>query len=79
MRLQQYDFYITHRTGEGNPADVLSRQPLLLTETKCGVVDQHINFVEKLSVLTAMSVQQIATAIQDDEELQQMSAGWKSG
>ena len=57
MRLQQYDFYIMHRTREGNPADVLSRQPLLFTESRCGVVDQYMNFVEKLPLLTAMCVQ----------------------
>ena len=32
LRLQQYDFSIQHRKGEGNPADVLSRQPEADTE-----------------------------------------------
>ena len=31
LRLQQYDFEIFHRKGDGNPADVLSRKPLPTT------------------------------------------------
>ena len=57
MRLQHYDFVLHHRNGEGNPADVLSRQPLPQTSSKCGVADQYVNFMETKSVPRSMSLE----------------------
>ena len=79
MHLQQYDFELHHRKGEGNPADSLSRQPLLNTTSSCGVADQYVNFMEEKSVPKTMSIEQIANATKADEELQAISSSLKSG
>lgn len=79
VRLQQYDFTIKHRTGEGNPADVLSRQPLPESNSDCNVADQYINFIEIQSVPKAMSLEQIALATREDGELQEVVASLNSG
>ena len=79
MRLQQYDFVLHHRNGEGNPADILSRQPLPQTSSKCGVADQYVNFMETKSVPKSMSVDQISSETHNDKQLQEVSACLKSG
>ena len=79
MRLQHYDFVLHHRNGEGNPADVLSGQPLPQTSFKCGVADQYVNFMETKSVPKSMSLKQIASETHNDEELQEIRASLKSG
>lgn len=62
LRLQQYDFDIQHRPGEGNPADVLSRQPILETTEKSNVADQYVNFMERHAIPVAMSIEQVMAA-----------------
>ena len=70
LRLQQYDFDIQHRPGEGNPADVLSRQPILETTEKSNVADQYVNFMERHAMPVAMSIEQVMAATKEDDELQ---------
>ena len=72
LRLQQYDFRIQHRKGEGNPADVLSRQPLPDTaSTPYGnIADQYVNFLERHSVPNNLSLDEVIEKTLKDQELQ---------
>ena len=79
MRLQQYDFELHHRKGEGNPADLLFRQPLPNTNSSCGIADQYVNFEEDKSVPKTISIEQIANATKADEELKAIGSSLKSG
>ena len=68
LRLQQYDFDIQHRPGVGNPADVLSRQPLhhCSENNASNVADQYVNFLEQHSVPVAMNIKDIMVATKTD-------------
>ena len=81
LRLQQYDFDIQHRPGVGNPADVLSRQPLhhCSENNASNVADQYVNFLEQHSVLVAMNIKDIMVATKTDHQLQNAIANIQSG
>jgi hypothetical protein len=81
LRLQQYDFDIQHRSGVGNPAEVLSRQPLQQCSEKgaSNVADQYVNFVEQHSVPVAMNIKDIMVAIKKDHQLQNSISNIQSG
>lgn len=79
LRLQQYDFDIKHRPGDGNPADVLSRQPLLKATQKSNVADQYVNFVEQHAIPVAMNIDQIVVETKADVELQNTIENIQSG
>ena len=71
LRLQQYKFNIIYRKGEGNPAGLLSRQPLPVVSTEhCDIAEQYINFIEKHTIPKAMSITSIITATAADPEMQ---------
>ena len=81
LRLQQYDFDIQHRPGVGNPADVLSRQPLhhCSENNASNVADQYVNFLEQHSVPVAMNIKDIMVATKTDHQLQNAIANIQSG
>ena len=65
LLLQQYKFNIIYRKGEGNPADLLSRQPLPVVSTEhCDIAEQYINFIEKHTIPKAMSITSLLQQLQ---------------
>ena len=80
LRLQQYKFNIIYRKGEGNPADLLSRQPLPVVYTEhCDIAEQYINFIEKNTIPKAMSIESIIAATAVDPEMQSAIESIQSG
>ena len=67
LRLQQYDFSVRYRKGEGNPADVLSRMPLSSSTSKHNVADEYVNFIATHAVPKSMTLQEIEQATQIDQ------------
>ena len=79
LRLQQYDFTVRYRKGEGNPADVLSRMPLLTSTSKQNVADEYVNFTAAHAVPKSMTLQEIEQATQSDQQLQAVITALKTG
>ena len=76
----EYKFNIIYRKGEGNPAGLLSRQPLPVVSTEhCDIAEQYINFIEKHTIPKAMSITSIITATAADPEMQTAIASIQSG
>ena len=60
LRLQQYDFKIQYRSGEDNPADILSRMPSPSTRDKPNVADHYVNFVAAHAVPKAVTLAEMS-------------------
>ena len=73
LRLQQYQFKLRHRPGKTNPADVLSRKPLLTLE-KNSIAEDYVNFLTDHLVPKSMNRQEIEDACQKDAEIQALIA-----
>ena len=73
LRLQQYQFKLRHRPGKTNPADVLSRKPLLTPE-KNSIAEDYVNFLTDHLVPKSMNRQEIEEACQSDAEIQALIA-----
>lgn len=79
LQLQQYDFTVRYRKGEGNPADVLSRMPLPTSTSKQNVADEYVNFIATHAVPKPMTLQEIEQATQVDQQLQAVITALKTG
>ena len=79
LRRQKYDFDIQYRAGDGNPPDVLSRQPLPVTPTKSNVADHYVSFMEQHAIPVAMKIERIIAETKSDRELQNTFGSIQSG
>ena len=79
LRLQQYDFTVKYRKGDGNPADVLSRMPLPTQRQKVNVADEYVNFIAAHSIPKSMTYQEIQSATQADQQLQAVIKASQTG
>ena len=79
LRLQQYDFTVRYRKGEGNPADVLSRMQLPTSTSKQNVADEYVNFIAAHAVPKSMTLQEIEQATPVDQQLQAVITALKTG
>ena len=69
LRLQQYQFKLRHRPGKTNPADVLSRDPLVTPE-KSAIAEEYVNSLTNHLIPKSMTRQEIETAAQKEPEIQ---------
>ena len=79
LRLQQYDFTVTYRPGEGNPADYLSRHPVTNLPYKRSVAEEYVNYIATNAVPKAMSLEEIKSVTEVDPTLQAVKACLQSG
>ena len=78
LRLQQYQFTLRHRPGKTNPADVLSRQPLVTLE-KNSIAEDYVNFLTNHSVPKSMSRQEIENVCRKGAEIQSLITAIRTG
>ena len=71
LRLQQYQFTLRHRPGKTNPADILSRQPLITLE-KNSITEDDVNFLTNHSVPKSMSRQESENECRKDAAIQSL-------
>ena len=70
LRLQQYSFVVKHIPGDGNPADLLSRQPI---PNSIGENDNYINFIVSNALPKALTLQEVQEASLTDPVLKQVA------
>ena len=68
LRLQQYNFSIVNKPGSENPADYLSRHPIV-TSPKPSIAEEYVVFVSRNDVPKAVSLDEIQASTQADREL----------
>ena len=74
LRLQQYDFTVTYRPGDGNPADYLSRHLESNRPHKRSVAEEYVSYVAQHAVPKAMTLEEIISATRTDATLQAVKA-----
>ena len=72
LRLQTYHFTLTYKPGDTNPADFLSRHPVVRRETshETRVAEEYISFIMNETTPKAMTLPEIARASREDPTLQ---------
>ena len=72
IRLAQYAINLKYRPGwnESNPADFISRHPVLSHVDHVDIVNEKVNYVCTNAVPKAMTVEEVRFATSTDEELQ---------
>ena len=55
LRLQEFDFTISHIKGTVNPADFLSRHPLDIKTKTDKITEQYVNFVQICELCSCLS------------------------
>uniref|UniRef100_A0AAQ4Q6X4 Gypsy retrotransposon integrase-like protein 1 n=1 Tax=Gasterosteus aculeatus aculeatus TaxID=481459 RepID=A0AAQ4Q6X4_GASAC len=78
LRLQPYDFKVEYRKGADNPADYMSRHPML-SETgdstrAAKVAEEYVNFIASHATPKAMTLTEIKAATLADPMLQEVGA-----
>ena len=69
LQLQEYDFKVVYKAGKDNPADFLSQHPLPVNRNKPNVADEYVNFITVAAVPTALTLNDITKAMQEDTAL----------
>ena len=67
-----YNFKIRHRSGIGNPADYLSRQPVFAADTHCDDAEDYVNYVLSSAIPKSISHAEIIKATEEDESLKEL-------
>ena len=70
LRLQQYDFTVTYRSGIGDPADYLSRHPESNLPHKRSMAEEYVNYIATNAFPKAMTLEKILPATKADPTLQ---------
>ena len=82
MRLQSYDFDLKYRPGADNPADFLSRHPVLSSSAKTAhektIAEEYVNFLIDHATPKAVTSSEISTATAGDPTLQAVVRALKS-
>ena len=71
MRTQPYKMTVQYRPGHDNPADYLSRHPIIHSPSKKEeqIAEEYTNYLADTSVPKSMSTEEVATATQSDPTL----------
>ena len=72
LRLQAYDFEVTHTRGSQNPSDFLSRHSIPREERKL-LAEEYVNFLASNAVPKAMTLPEVQLATKQDKTLQCVS------
>lgn len=77
LRLQPYNFKVEYRKGADNPADYMSRHPILsekIESTRAAkVAEEYVNFIVSHATPKAMTLTEIKTETLKDPILQEVS------
>ena len=81
LRLQPYRFVVQYKAGADNPADYLSRHPVLNNNPShiAEETEEFLNFVTKHAVSKAMTIDEISEATTADRTLQGLRAAIRIG
>ena len=72
LRLQEFDFTISHIRGTVNPADFMSRHPFDIKTKIDNITEQYVNFVQTHACPEAISLQEIRDKTKNDITLQKV-------
>ena len=72
MRLQEFDFTISHIKGTVNPADFLSRHPFDIKTKTDKITEQNVNFVQNHACPEAILLQEIRDKTKNDITFQKV-------
>ena len=72
LRLQEFDFTISHIKGTVNPADFLSRHPFDIKTKTGNITEQYVNFVQHHVFPEAISSDEIRDKAKNDITLQKV-------
>ena len=75
LRLQPYDALFIYRTGSYNPADYMSRHPVIQIKSSSGeekIAEEYINYLTNVLVPKAMTLEEVRLATQHDATLQEV-------
>ena len=72
LRLQEFDFTISHIKGTVNPADFLSRHPFDIKMKTGNITEQYVNFVQHHVFPEAISSDEIRDKAKNDITLQKV-------
>ena len=72
LRLQEFDFTISHIKGTVNPADFLSRHPLDIKTKTDKITEQYVNFVQNHACPEAILLQEIRDKPKNDITFQKV-------
>ena len=72
LRLQEFDFTISHIKGTVNPADFLSRHPFDIKTKTDNITEQYVNFVQNHACPEAISLQEIRDKTKNGITLQKV-------
>ncbi|XP_041453694.1 uncharacterized protein K02A2.6-like [Lytechinus variegatus] len=79
LRMQPYKYRIKHVPGKGNPADPLSRLPVVNAPNReRDIAEDYIDAILSYAVPRAMTRSEIANATSNDTELQRVMASIRS-
>jgi hypothetical protein len=70
LRLAQYNFLVVHRPVKGNPADYLSRNPVLSEQDAHDMAEHYINYLMSEAIPPAISQELLEIETSKDECLQ---------
>ena len=75
LRLQPYDALIVYRPGSHNPADYMSRHPVVQIKSSSReekIAEEYINYLTNVLVPKAMTLEEVRLATQHDATLQEV-------
>ena len=72
LKLMPYDFTVRHRSGIGNPADYLSRQPVFSHDTHNDDIEDFVNYLFTSAIPKSVTHEEILKHTNDDEVLQEL-------
>ena len=73
LRLQEFDFTISHIKGTVNPADFLSRYPFEIKRKTEHITEQYVNFAQHLVCPEAISLEEIRDKTKNDINFKKLS------
>ncbi|KAK3108827.1 hypothetical protein FSP39_016677 [Pinctada imbricata] len=82
LRLQPYKITIKYRPGKDNPADYMSRHPVVTNQRNTHeqkIAEQYVNFIATEAVPKAMTLNEIVTASKEDQTITKAIELVKSG
>ena len=72
LRLQEFNFTISHIKGTVNPADFLSRHSFDIKTKTDNITEQYVNFVQNHACPETISLQEIRDKTKSDITLQKV-------
>ncbi|CAF1082211.1 unnamed protein product [Brachionus calyciflorus] len=74
IRLNEYDFKVEHTPGKSNPADYLSRKPIVSDSVinQVANVELYVNYIFEQNIPAAVTQEQVIEETRKDEVLQEL-------